>query len=80
MKVFEPHQLAPLETPMTPRRATMNYVDAPPQPFQATPTTRNREAHRVYLNMRLFDYMELEMPLTPSYTRASVKYVAAITD
>jgi hypothetical protein len=78
MKVFEPDQLAPLETPMTPRRATMTYVEAPPQPFQTTPTTGNREAHRVYLNMRLFDYMELEIPLTPSYTRALVKYQRAV--
>jgi hypothetical protein len=51
MKVIEPDQSAPLETLMTPRRATMTYVEALPQPFQTTPTTGNREAHRVYLNM-----------------------------
>jgi hypothetical protein len=30
MKVIDHDQLAPLETPMTPRRATMTYVEAPP--------------------------------------------------
>jgi hypothetical protein len=78
MKVIEPDQSAPLETPMTSRRATMTYVEALPQPFQTTPTTGNREAHPVYLNMRLFDYMGLEIPLTPSYTCALVKYQRSV--
>ena len=82
VKVYEPDQVAPLETPMTPRTAVRSYDPYPssdaPKPFQSTPTTGNREAHRTYLNLRLFDFMNETVPLTPSYSRALIKYQKAV--
>jgi hypothetical protein len=67
---------------MTPRTAVRSYdpflpPDAP-ELFQTAPTTGNREAHRAYLNLRLTDFMNEIVPLTPSYSRTLVKYQKAI--
>ena len=61
------------------RSAIQTYFSlSAPKLFQTTPTTGNREAHRTYLNLRLMDYMNELVPLTPSYSRALVKYQKAV--
>lgn len=77
VKVYEPDQVAPLETPMTPRTAVRSYNPFV-KPFQTTPTTGNREAHRAYLNLRLMDHMAESVPLTPSYSTALIKYQKSV--
>ncbi len=67
---------------MTPTTAVRFYDPLLPldasRPFQTTPTTSNRKAYQTYLNLRLIDYMNDEVPLTPSYSRALIKYQKAI--
>jgi hypothetical protein len=67
---------------MTPRTAARSYdsflSSNAPKPFQTTPTTGNREAHQAYLNLRLMDFMDGNVSLTPSYMRALVKYQKAV--
>ena len=67
---------------MTPRTAVRSYnpllPSDVPKPFQTTPTTGNREAHRAYLNLRLMDFINEIVPLTPSYSCALAKYQKAV--
>jgi DDE superfamily endonuclease len=80
LREFQPDQLIPLETPMTPQKAAKGYCigGATLLPFQTTPTTGNREAHRYYLNMRLMDHFDLDIPLSPSYQRSLRAYQRAV--
>jgi hypothetical protein len=41
--------------------------------------TSNRKVHQTYLNLRLIDYISDKVLLTPSYSRALIKYQKAIT-
>ena len=50
-----------------------------PNPFQTTPTTGNREAHRVYLTFRLQDHFhDPSRPLSPGYSRAQMAYFHSV--
>ena len=87
LKIYEPDKIQPPEVPMTPKTAyrTHSSLAMPPfypadipRPFQSTPTTGNREAHRVYLSLRLQDHMDGLCVLTPSYACALQKYQKAV--
>ena len=82
VKIYEPDQTAPLEVPLTPKSAERVYAQAVEstthKPFQSTPTTGNRLAHRGYLNIRLMDFMDSAIPLTPSYCTALLKYQKSV--
>jgi len=78
MKHWEPEQPAP-ERPITPVREYMaqsnqSSIDPSFKPFQTTPTSANREAHRMYMYMRLEDHLNDIQPLTPSYQRSLFKF------
>jgi hypothetical protein len=87
LKVYEPDKIQPPEVPMTPKTAYCThsslaippfYPTDVPRPFQSIPTTGNREAHRVYLSLRLQDHMDGLCALTPSYACALQKYQQAV--
>ena len=78
MKHWEPEQPVP-ERPITPVREYMAQsdqasIDHSFKPFQTTPTSANREAHRMYLHMRLEDHFDDIQPITPSYQTSMVKF------
>jgi len=77
MRQFEEDKVVQLNQPMTPTKAISiaNGYDLRPYmpttwPFQTMPTTSNKEAHHIYLNLRLMDHMNELIPLTPSYSWA----------
>ena len=48
------------------------FEPTPPegQPFQHPPLTRDREAHSKYLDRRIEDHINGDIPLTPSFVRS----------
>ena len=65
MKEFDPQPSLRTSTPQDSRPET-----PPGRPFQCPPATRDRTAHSKYLDMRLDDYIENDIPLTPSFVRS----------